>query len=179
MESSLASNNDLNLCQNPKEGDSEGVIKRKKQRVEQKLLEVSRVLRDRTTHSVSLTGSHETSSQMSTVDKYYVLRRLDIKKQGCQGVLSRMGASLSFEQNSSDYEKSHKGNPNKIFSTVKAITVWGLNGKRRKLMKKKLEVKKKIGLKDIGKMLTEFLHRLKKLKLTPKEVFVYIFKENL
>ena len=176
VESSLHSNNnDMNICSLRKEGDSEGVIKRKKQRIEEKLLEVSSVLRDRTTHSVSMTGTHETSSQMSTVDKYYVLRKLDIKKQGCQGVLSRMGASVSSEHNSSHYEKRHKGNPNKILSTVKAITVWGLNGKWRKLMKKKLELKKKIGLKDIGKMLTEFLHRLKKLKLTPKEVFLILF----
>ena len=98
-----------------------------------------------------------------------------MKKQGCKETLMKIGTSLSVEHNDNHEEKKHKGNTKKILGTVKAIAVWGLNGKRRKLKKKKLEVKTKIGLKEIGKMLTEFLHRLKKLKLTPKEVFLTFF----
>lgn len=179
--------NTINTQENFKNSSSNNVFAKKKQEINKKILEISDVLIK--THEkssyISTNNAGIIENQIKNSEKVYILSRLNFNSQHFPLIFKRLNPINSQNEAKkqetirNDNKKNTSKTKRQLFSITTAISHWRIGDKSAKKQKKREKslqtINKKKTLKDLGKALNVFLNKLKKLKLCPREVKIFLF----
>lgn len=172
------------------------LILRKKREVDERLFEISARLKEYSRNTLpknKILGENKIGLKCS--DLYHILLRLDQKNDNFPDLFKKLKnqtfhefvtpQKVKNEENRRGYSTGLKNSKyrNNNLELNKAISLWEVSKKQKKIVNKQLfkdyslQIQKKRGIKELRKCLIAFLTKLKRLKLSPFEVFFLLLIE--
>lgn len=164
--------------ENSKNAFSSNVFAKKKQEINKKLLEISDILlkTQEKSHFPAFNPAGIGENPIKNSKQIPLLPHLNLNTQHSPLVFPRNSLNEAKKQEiiQNKEKKAVSRTKGQLLSITTAISYWKIGEKSAKKQKKREKslqiVKKRKTLKDLGKALSFFLNKLRKLKLCPREV---------